>query len=147
MRRWGLTGFVFALAIGGCQSTDPIGDIAELERDLEEMLSWFPGVYDNYEQIEAERLGDLPDALRHRHLNHTFFPVEIEGIPGRQLYAQQYQPHDAADLYRQRIYSFEPDADEGAVRLTIYTPHDPQDLIDATSIQNDKLRWMPVTSS
>lgn len=130
MRHLGLTGLGVALAIAGCQSTDPVADIAELERDLEEMLSWFPGVYDNYEQIEAERLGDFPEALRHRHLNHTFFPVEIEGIPGRQLYAQQYQHHDAADLYRQRIYSFEPAQEDGAIRLTIYTPNSPIDLID-----------------
>ncbi|MEL6415106.1 MAG: CpcT/CpeT family chromophore lyase [Pseudomonadota bacterium] len=107
-----------------------MADVAELERDLAEMLSWFPGVYDNYEQIEAERLDDFPEALRHRHLNHTFFPVEIPGIPGQQLYAQQYQHHDPADLYRQRIYSFEQDPNEGAVRLTIYTPNRPEDLVD-----------------
>ena len=130
MRRSGLTGLVFALAVSGCQSTDTIENEANLEGDLAEMLSWFPGIYDNYEQIEAERLGDLPEALRHRHLNHTFFPVEIAGIPGGQLYAQQYQHHDSADLYRQRIYSFQTDPDEGAIRLTIYTPNSPRDLID-----------------
>ncbi|MEM9570612.1 MAG: CpcT/CpeT family chromophore lyase [Pseudomonadota bacterium] len=94
------------------------------------MLSWFPGVYDNYAQVESERAADLEPALRHRHLNHTFYPVSIPGIPGRQLYAQQYQHHDPSDLYRQRIYSFEPDPDENAVRLTIYTPNDPAQLTD-----------------
>ena len=130
MRRRGLTGLVCALAVSGCQSTDQVDDTVDLDRDLNEMLSWFPGVYDNFEQIEAERLSDVPEALRHRHLNHTFFPVEIAGIPGQQLYAQQYQHHDPADLYRQRIYSFEADPAEGAIRLTIYTPNNPEDLID-----------------
>lgn len=130
MRRRGLTGLVFALAVSGCQSTDQVDDTVDLDRNLNEMLSWFPGVYDNFEQIEAERLSDVPEELRHRHLNHTFFPVEIAGIPGQQLYAQQYQNHDPADLYRQRIYSFEVDPEEGAIRLTIYTPNNPEDLID-----------------
>ena len=130
MLRSALTSLVLALPLAGCQSTESGGEVADLEQDLAEMLVWFPGVYDNYEQIEAERLADLPAALRHRHLNHTFFPVEISGIPGRQLYAQQYQHHDPANLYRQRIYSFEPDPTEGAVRLTIYTPNSPEDLID-----------------
>ena len=130
MRWLALKSFVLALAIAGCQSTDPVNQAADLEGDLDEMLSWFPGVYDNYDQIEAERTSNTPEALRHRHLNHTFFPVEIPGIPGQQLYAQQYQHHDAADLYRQRIYSFESDLEEGAVRLTIYTPNSPEDLVD-----------------
>ncbi|GAB5455219.1 MAG: hypothetical protein Hens2KO_14480 [Henriciella sp.] len=130
MRGLGLAGIGIALALSGCQLTEPGNDIADLQSNLDEMLSWFPGVYDNYEQIESERSSNTPEALRHRHLNHTFFPVEIAGIPGRQLYAQQYQNHDASDIYRQRIYSFESDPDEGAVRLTIYTPNTPEDLVD-----------------
>ncbi len=118
------------LALGACQTPTVPNQSAEIEQELEEMLAWFPGVYDNFEQIEAERESNLSSGLRHRHLNHTFHPVEIEGIPGRLLYAQQYQHHDPADLYRQRIYSFEPDLEEGAVRLTIYTPNRPEDLID-----------------
>ena len=118
------------LSLGACQSTNPVSQPSELKRDLDAMLAWFPGVYDNFEQIEAERESDLPEALRHRHLNHTFFPVKIDGIPGRLLYAQQYQHHDPADLYRQRIYSFESDEAENAIRLTIYTPNSPEGLID-----------------
>lgn len=126
----------FAFAVGlslsltACQTVSQQVPAANLTTDLDEMLAWFPGVYDNFEQIESERQADLDASLRHRHLNHTFHPVSIPGIPGRQLYAQQYQHHDPADLYRQRIYSFEPDEDEGAIRLTIYTPNDPGALTD-----------------
>ena len=129
--RWGVTAALgIGLALGACETTDAPNPSTQIERDLDEMLAWFPGVYDNFEQIEAEHETDLETELRHRHLNHTFYPVEIEGIPGLLLYAQQYQHHDPADLYRQRIYSFEPDLEEGAVRLTIYTPHEPAALID-----------------
>lgn len=121
---------VAVLLLAACQTdTDPT-ESASLESDLNELLSWFPGVYDNTQQVSEERSGDLPSELRHRHTNHTFYPVEISGIPGRKLYAQQYQHYDPDDLYRQRIYAFEPDLVEDAVRLTIYTPKDPRALTD-----------------
>ncbi|MEM7327650.1 MAG: CpcT/CpeT family chromophore lyase [Pseudomonadota bacterium] len=127
-----LTGIALGLSLvlGACQTSPEAPADTFLAQDLDEMLSWFPGVYDNYQQIDSERAADLNPALRHRHLNHTFHPVEIAGIPGRLLYAQQYQHHDPADLYRQRIYSFEPDDEEGAIRLTIYTPKAPDALTD-----------------
>ena len=121
---------VAALLLAACQTgTDPAAS-ASLDGDLNELLSWFPGVYDNTLQVSGERSGDLPSELRHRHTNHTFYPVEIAGIPGLQLYAQQYQHYDPDNLYRQRIYAFEPDLVENAVRLTIYTPKDPRALTD-----------------
>lgn len=123
---------VIGLSLGlvGCQTTPQQDPIPSLSQDLNRMLSWFPGVYDNAGQVDAEREANLAQPHRHRHLNHTFAPVDIPGIPGQQLYAQQYQNHDPADIYRQRIYAFEPDAEEGAIRLTIYTPNDPSRLLN-----------------
>lgn len=129
--RWSvLIPLALSLCLNACVSVERPSDVSALERDLDEMLAWFPGVYDNFEQIESERETGLDDAVRHRHLNHTFFPVDIEGIPGRLLYAQQYQHHNPADLYRQRVYSFQTDFEENAIRLTIYTPKTPEDLVD-----------------
>lgn len=130
MRPLAIAAVGLGLALSACQTAHSPSADAALSQDLEEMLAWFPGVYDNIEQIESERQAMLESELRHRHLNHTFYPVEIPGIPGQQLYAQQYQHHDPANLYRQRIYSFEPDLEEGAIRLTIYTPHAPETLTD-----------------
>lgn len=130
MRAFVIAASALCFALSACQGTPIVGQSAQIEQDLDTLLSWFPGVYDNFEQVESERRGETSDALRHRHLNHTFHPVEIAGIPGRTLYAQQYQHHDAADLYRQRIYAFEPELEEGAIRLTIYTPNVPEDLVD-----------------
>lgn len=92
----GALAIVIGLGFGvpACQSIPSQPPATDLKADLDEMLTWFPGVYDNYQQIEDERLSDLKTSLRHRHLNHTFHPVSIPGIPGRQLYAQQYQHHE-----------------------------------------------------
>ena len=130
MRSTVLSAIGLSLVLSACQTMPTASTGPALDQHLDEMLTWFPGVYDNFEQIESERESDLEANLRHRHLNHTFYPVAIPGIPGRQLYAQQYQHHDPANLYRQRIYSFEPDAEEDAIRLTIYTPESPDALTD-----------------
>ncbi len=104
---------------------------ATLEEDLEELLEWFPGVYDNHRQVYRQAVEKVPEELRQRHTNHIFRPLSIAGIPGRTLYAQQSQDYDLTDLYRQRIYSFTVDPAEQAIRLTIYTPRDPARLTDA----------------
>lgn len=104
---------------------------ATLEAELEELLEWFPGVYDNHRQVYRQAVEKVPEELRQRHTNHIFRPLSIAGIPGRTLYAQQSQDYDLTDLYRQRIYSFTVDPAEQAIRLTIYTPYDPARLTDA----------------
>ncbi len=104
---------------------------AALEADLEELLQWFPGVYDNHRQVYRQAVERVPEELRQRHTNHIFRPLTMAGIPGRTLYAQQSQHYDLTDLYRQRIYSFTIDETEQAIRLTIYTPRDPSRLVDA----------------
>ena len=38
---------------------------------------------------------------------------------------------DPAQIYRQRIYAFQPDYEANAIRLTIYTPNDVAPLVDA----------------
>lgn len=125
---WFVAAALFCTA--ACQTAPPSSDHEKLQSELDELLSWFPGVYDNQAQVTEQRRSAVSMELRHRHTNHTFYPVEISGIPGRLLYAQQFQNHDPADLYRQRIYAFEPDSEEDAIRLTIYTPNSPGELVD-----------------
>ncbi len=117
-----------AVSLTAC--TTSMDQPSPLEEDLNELLSWFPGTYENHEQVYREAIDDLPSSERHRHTHHTFQPVTITGIPGRLLYAQQYQHYDPTDLYRQRIYSFTVNEEEQAIQLTIYTPTDPSRLTD-----------------
>lgn len=121
-------------------SDDPTGMISPLSQDLDTLLSWFPGEYDNHEQVYSEFTKDIPAEKRHRQTHHIFHPVEFSFISGRQLYAEQSQHYDREDIYRQRIYSFEVDEEEKAIRLTIYTPKVPSKLTDlhlATSKVSD----------
>lgn len=116
------------LALSACATS--YAAPASLETQLDELLTWFPGTYENHQQVYRQAIADLPASERHRHRHHTFQPVFIAGIPGRQIYAQQYQHYDPQDLYRQRVYAFTVNAAEQAIQLTIYTPNDPDRLTD-----------------
>lgn len=120
---------VLCLNNGALSASNPHS--AGLQSDLEEMLRWFPGTYDNHRQVYRQAIENVAAELRQRHTNHVFSPLRMTGIPGHTLYAQQYQHFDPKDLYRQRIYSLEVDEAEQAIRLTIYTPKDPSRLTDA----------------
>ncbi len=102
--------------------------IDSLEKDLSILLEWFPGEYDNHQQVYKEAIHKIPTAKRHRQTHHIFSRVRLDFIPGETIYAQQSQHYNLDDIYRQRIYAFEIDSLEKAIRLRIYTPKDPRKL-------------------
>ena len=126
---------IFASALATLVLAAPVAaqdaNATSLESDMVELVTWFPGVYDNHQQVYRQAVNNVAEGMRQRHTNHTFRPLKISGIPGHTLYAQQYQHYDPKDLYRQRLYSFEVDVAEQAIRLTIYTPNEPSSLTDA----------------
>jgi len=97
---------------------------AVLQRDFNRMMEWFPGEYDNMEQVYFDGNLKIPEGERHERIHHVFTPVDLPNFPGTTFYIEQYRGTDPEDVYRQRIYSFEPDNEENAVRLVIYIPKD-----------------------
>lgn len=104
---------------------------AVLDRDLRTFLEWFPGVYDNQEQVYFEEEQGIPEDQRHERIHHTFAPVDLPAFGEHVFYVQQYLDDDPARIYRQRIYVFTADYDENAIRLAIHTPKDVASLVDA----------------
>ena len=66
----------------------------KLQKNLDLLLEWFPGEYDNHEQVYQEAVDKLPLEKRHRQTHHIFYEVNLDFIPGRTLYAQQSQHYD-----------------------------------------------------
>lgn len=102
-----------------------------LQRDFKRLMEWFPGEYDNQEQVYFEDNLNVDKANRHGRIHHIFTPVNLPDFLGETFYVEQYQNNDPADVYRQRIYSFAPDFEENATRLTIYVPKDAKALLGA----------------
>ena len=106
-------------------------EAAVLDKDFLTMMQWFPGVYDNQEQVYFEAEQEVDEALRHERIHHVFEPVDLPAFGEHVFYVQQHLNDDPAEIYRQRIYTFQLDYDEGAVRLTIHIPNDVASLVDA----------------
>ncbi|WP_350284596.1 chromophore lyase CpcT/CpeT [uncultured Croceitalea sp.] len=124
--------FLFIL-VGGLKETTTTeqNSIHDLQQDLDTLLTWFPGEYDNHRQVYKEAVAKLPSEKRHRQTHHIFYEVQLDFIPGSTLYAQQSQHYNLDDLYRQRVYAFEIDTTERAIRLRIYTPKEPSRLTNS----------------
>lgn len=106
-------------------------EAAVLDKDFRTMMAWFPGVYDNQEQVYFEAEQEVDEALRHERIHHVFEPVDLPAFGEHVFYVQQHLNDDPAQIYRQRIYTFRPDYEEGAIRLTIHIPNDVASLVDA----------------
>ena len=106
-------------------------EAAVLDKDFHTMMAWFPGVYDNQEQVYFEQEQEVDEALRHERIHHVFEPVDLPAFGEHVFYVQQHLNDDPAQIYRQRIYTFRPDYEEGAIRLTIHIPNDVASLVDA----------------
>ncbi len=50
----------------------------QLSADLQRFLDWFPGEYDNHEQVWQQKLDGAEDVLEHLH--HIFAPVSIVDV-------------------------------------------------------------------
>jgi hypothetical protein len=102
-----------------------------LDQDLRLLLQWFPGRFDNQEQVAfAKELGIPADAVP-EHIHSIFKPVDLPTLGQHVFYVQQYMDADPEKIYRQRFYVFSADYAQNAVRLDILTPKDAAAVKDA----------------
>ncbi|MEQ8405850.1 MAG: chromophore lyase CpcT/CpeT [Oceanicaulis sp.] len=129
MLRASLTAAALALtglAPGSAQAPQGVQDA-----DFAEFLTWFEGRFDNDHQVFfAQDLG-VPEDARHERIHSIFRPVDLPQIGAHVVYVEQYSDADPANLYRQRLYVFEPVHETGEIRLDILAPRDPAALAGA----------------
>lgn len=120
---------LLAAATGWCAEPSP--PRAVLEKDLRILLGWFEGEFDNNEQVAfADQLGIPRDAVPER-IHSIFKSVELPAFGEHVFYVEQYLDGDPGRIYRQRLYSFDLDEAESAIRLSIHIPPDPARLAGA----------------
>jgi len=99
-----------------------------LEKDLRQFLDWFPGRYDNSLQAFWEPDFGVPEGERHGRIHSIFRRVDLSDFGENVFYVEQYGDGDPSKIYRQRIYVFETDTRENAIRLKIFTPKNTDNL-------------------
>ncbi|MEM7583718.1 MAG: chromophore lyase CpcT/CpeT [Acidobacteriota bacterium] len=109
----------------------PVTAEESLEADLEQMLEWFTGRFDNHWQHRQQISAEEPVEHPHGRIHSIFSRVEWPELSDAVFYVQQYADGDPAKIYRQRIYTFSIDAEEKAVVLTIYAMPDAKAVVDA----------------
>lgn len=102
-----------------------------LAKDMAAFLDWFPGRYDNDLQVFWEPELKVPEDARHERVHSIFRPVALPAFGAHVFYVEQYAEGDPTKVYRQRIYSFDQDDAEKAIRLKIFTPNAPEELAGA----------------
>lgn len=130
----------FAACLVACASPVPDEEAASessevvdssLDTDFALFLDWFAGEYDNNEQVWQQRENGLAEDALHERIHHRFVPVSIPSLGEHVFFVLQTMNDDLDEVYRQRIYSFELDPDEAAIRLTIYRTENEADYADA----------------
>ncbi|MEM7351758.1 MAG: chromophore lyase CpcT/CpeT [Acidobacteriota bacterium] len=109
----------------------PASADAQLEGDLEQMMEWFTGRFDNYWQVRLEEGAKEPVEHPHGRIHSIFAPIEMPSLGEHVFYVQQYSDGDPTKIYRQRLYRFGLHEAEQAVELVIYAPPDAKAVVDA----------------
>ena len=116
---------------------------SSLNADLERLLNWFGGEWDNNEQVwqqkadvkaaEAKATQPSGSAVEDKipHTHHIFAPVVAPKMGMHVYYIQQHLDADMSKAYRQRIYRFSTDEQEQAIKLEIFTPLDEKTFFNA----------------
>jgi CpeT/CpcT family (DUF1001) len=92
-----------------------------LETDLKEMLTWFTGEFDNFQQVWQEKEDKMTDSLMHERIHSIFLPVKMPALGEHVFFVKQYMDGDTDKIYRMRVYNLSVDKMENAIRLDIFS--------------------------
>jgi hypothetical protein len=116
-----------------------IKERARIKKDLAEMTALFEGEFDNFQQVYKEKDDKLPDV--HEHIHSIFKKVALPAFGDNVFYVIQYLDGDTAKVYRQRMYVFNEDKTEKAIRLDIYS-FDVDSLYYYANVHPEKLNGL-----
>lgn len=93
--------------------------VPTLDQQMRALLRWFPGEFDNNQQVVSGR--ESKSANPHEWIHSHFVRVTQPALGNVVFYVEQYQNGNPSDIYRQRLYTFTPDAASKSIVLRIYT--------------------------
>jgi len=94
---------------------------------IDQMMKWFPGEFDNYDQLEKFTMAHITE--EHDKLHSIFFKASLPAFSANVLYVQQCSGGDPSKLYRQRLYVLKSVND--SVTMDIWQFKDPSAFVDA----------------
>ncbi len=119
---------LLATQLLACGTNQPT---ATLQNDLATFLDWFPGHYDNYQQVIQQQSDNIAQHQRNYRRHSIFRRVDLPAFGDTVFYAEQSRDGDLANLYRQRIYVLSLVPERAAIRLRVHVPQNQQRLAGA----------------
>jgi hypothetical protein len=106
---------------------------ADLTAQLKLLMEWWPGRYDNNEQIVRQSGGGLsaPTDKPIYRLHTVFKRVTMPELGENVLYVEEWKNNNPTDIARIRLYSLSINEKEGAIAVKFYTPLDAKPLVGA----------------
>ena len=129
-------GFAFALPVQAQTFSQ-----GELENHLALMMEWWPGEYDNHEQIVRQSGGGFsvpvyePVFRIHSHYIRLDLPELGENV----LYVEEYRNNDPSNISRIRVYALSVDEEEQAVRVKLHAFREGHDHMIGARLDPDRL--------
>jgi hypothetical protein len=141
---------ISVLALSGLLSLPAVAQELSLDDEFALFLRWFPGEYDNNEQVWQQREDGLADEALHERIHHRFVAAPAPAVGEHVFFVLQTMNDDLTQVYRQRVYSFDLLPEEDAIRLRIYRMKDEAAYRDAwkdpaslESLTPDQLTTLP----
>ena len=136
-----IAGAAVALA---CLASMPASAQSPLEQDLAQIMTWWPGTYNNDRQVaEIEaRMGEenftgevwrIGGSGMGGYLNVTshYIRLDAPAIGDNVLYVEEYRDGQPDETYRQRVYTLSVDEEEQVIRVNIANFSDREKYIGA----------------
>ena len=143
---WVLFGFLTA-APGAQAYTD-----SELAAQLERLVQWWTGEFDNNEQIVRQSGGGLsePKYTPHFRIHSHILRIDYPDFGEHVLYIEEYKNGDPEDLYRIRLLALETDPTNNGIRGQLYRPDEPASMVgghkDPTNLEHvSPDTWRPIS--
>ena len=126
-----LIGAVASAASPVVTSAAPVQDDPSA-RDLQRLVAWFEGDFDNQEQVwfENERRSRVAVGERHERVHATHSRVNLPVFGQYVFYVEEYLDDDPARIFRQRLVTFE-SAREAGVRMRLWFFRQPANVVGA----------------
>jgi len=132
------------LCLLACAACLPVPALAQSAADLgaqaAQLMQWWPGEYDNHEQIVRQSGGGLsePTDAPFFRLHTVVRLASAPSLGDRVLYVTEYRNDDPHDVIRSRVYVVRPDENAKALRISQFEPAHPLENsapIDAAALK------------
>lgn len=114
-----LSCLVASIALSGCERLDKLR-----KQDLERLSGWYPGVYSNVAQVEADMANGVADVREP--VTIVIVPVAAMAVGDYVFYVQQSDAMNPQRVLSQRLHRFEKGPEDLNILQTILTLKQPE---------------------